>query len=91
MQQSDTEKNAGHERQSHLHSQMRQLEQERKVSPQHGGKRDQDAVDDEKPEHEEKSRYERMNVQMRTVYRSEAPKSWHRAFGQAKMSDSAGR
>ena len=53
VQQPDTEKNPGNERQRHLHSKMRQLEQKRKESPQHGGKRDQAAVDDEKPEHEE--------------------------------------
>ena len=63
-QQSHTEKNPGDERKSHLHSKMRQPDQKREKSPQHGCERDQDAIDDEKPEHEERSRYERMNVQV---------------------------
>ena len=52
MQKPDPEKDAGDEGQGDLHSEMSQLEQERKNPPQHGCERDEAAIDDEKPEHE---------------------------------------
>ena len=52
MQKPDTEEDPGDEGQGDLHSEMSQLEQERKKPPQHGCERDEAAIDDEKPEHE---------------------------------------